>query len=83
MPGEFLIFKPQQIIISGAFAHIVGSMIIKPIGLYQFYGMRVLWRIPLYLIIAPIEIFVICVLLKRRSFARLIGYFSEDKNELR
>ena len=83
--SKFIVRKKgnSQIIISGAFAHIVGSMIIKPIGLYQFYGILVLWRIPLYLIIAPIEIFVICVLLKRRSFARLIGYFSEDKNELR
>ena len=72
-----------QIILSGAFAHVIGSMIIKPIGLYQFYGMLVLWRIPLYLVIAPLEIFIICVLLKRRSFARLIGYYSEDKNELR
>ena len=71
-----------QIILSGATAHIIGSMIIKPIGLYQFYGMLVLWRIPLYLLIAPFEIFIICVLLKRRSFARLIGYYSEDKNEL-
>ena len=72
-----------QIIVSGAIAHAIGSMIIKSIGLYQFYGALVLWRIPLYLVIAPIEIFVICILLKRRSFARLIGYFSEDKNELR
>ena len=72
-----------QIIVSGAVAHAIGSMIIKSIGLYQFYGALVLWRIPLYLVIAPIEIFVICILLKRRSFARLIGYFSEDKNELR
>ena len=43
-----------QIILSGAFAHVIGSMIIKPIGLYQFYGMLVIWRIPLYLVIAPL-----------------------------
>ena len=72
-----------QIIISGLCAHILGSMIIKPIGLYQFYGMLVLWRIPLYLVIAPIEIFIICILLKRRSLARLLGYSGDEQNELR
>jgi len=61
-----------QIILSGAVAHIVGSMIIKPIGLYQFYGILVLWRIPLYLIIAPIEILVLCLLFRRESFRRIV-----------
>ena len=73
----------MQIITSGACAHIIGSMIIKPIGLYQLYGMLVLWRIPLYFVIAPVEIFVICILLKRRSFSRLIGYSMEEQDELR
>ena len=61
-----------QIIVSGAFAHIIGSMIIKPIGLYEFYGALVLWRIPLYLIIAPLEITLLCMLYRRKSFRRLI-----------
>ena len=63
-----------KIILSGAFAHIVGSMIIKPIGLFQFYQWLTLMRIPLYLIIAPIEIAIICVLLNRKSFAKIVGY---------
>ena len=63
-----------QIIASGTLAHIVGSMIIKPIGLYQFYGILVLFRIPFYMIIAPIEIALICILLRRKSFARVVGY---------
>ena len=63
-----------QIIVSGALAHIVGSMIIKPIGLYQFYQYLVLLRIPFYLVIAPIEIGLICVLLRRKSFAQAVGY---------
>lgn len=63
-----------QIIVSGALAHIVGSMIIKPIGLYQFYQYLVLLRIPFYLVIAPIEILLICALLRRKSFARAVGY---------
>lgn len=68
-----------QIILSAAFAHIIGSMIIKPIGLYQFYGILVLWRIPLYLLIAPIEIFVLCLLLKSKAFAKTVGYVEELK----
>ena len=67
-----------QIIVSAALAHLVGSMIIKPIGLYQFYGAAVLWRIPLYLVIAPLEIIVICLLFRRSSFRRLTGYDKEN-----
>ena len=64
-----------QIIVSGGLAHIVGSMIIKPIGLYQFYSWAVLFRIPLYFLIAPIEIALICVLFSRKSFCRVVGYY--------
>ena len=71
-----------QIIFSSAAAHLVGSMIIKPIGLYQFYGIAVLWRIPLYLVIAPIEILVLCLLFKRDTFRRLINDYTGDRNEL-
>ncbi len=69
--------KPQrngllQVILSGAIAHLVGSMIIKTIGLFQFYGWLVLWRIPLYLVIASIEILILCFLFRRRSFCRIL-----------
>ena len=63
------------VIFSGAAAHIVGSMIIKPIGLFQFYSWAVLWRIPMYFVIAPIEILIICLLFKNNSFRRLAGEF--------
>ena len=62
-----------QIIISGAAAHIVGSMIIKPIGLFTFYGWAVLVRIPLYLVIAPVEIVILCLLYKNLSFRKILG----------
>ena len=52
-----------QIILSASVAHIIGSMLIKSIGLYQFYGILVLWRIPLYLVIASVEILLLCLLL--------------------
>lgn len=61
-----------QIILSASVAHVIGSMIIKPIGLYQFYGIAVLFRIPLYLIIAPIEICILCWIFRRKYFQRMI-----------
>ena len=81
--SKFLIKRrgSVQIIVSGSLAHIVGSMIIKPIGLYQFYQWAVLFRIPLYLVIAPLEIGLICALLRRKSFARVVGYIDIMKKE--
>lgn len=61
-----------QIILSGSVAHIIGSMIIKPIGLFQFYQWSVLFRIPLYLVIAPIEIIILCLLYRSSAFRRVI-----------
>ena len=74
---RFLIKKKgtPQIILAGSLAHLVSSMIIKPIGLYQFYSWAVLFRIPLYFIIAPVEIALICVLFSRKSFCRVVGYY--------
>ena len=61
----------RQIILSASAAHVVGSMIIKPIGLFQFYQWAVLARIPLYLLIAPLEICLLCLLWRQRSFRKL------------
>ena len=61
-----------QVVASGALAHLVGSMIVKPIGLFAFYEWAVLWRIPLYLVIAPLEILIIALLFKNATFNRLI-----------
>ena len=60
-----------QIVLSAAVAHVIGSMIIKPIGLFQFYQWAVLVRIPLYLVIAPLEILLLCLLWKQKSFRKL------------
>lgn len=74
--ARFIVKKKgrKQIILSGALAHITGSMIVKSIGLYQFYGISVLFRIPLYIAIASVEIFIICLLFDRASFRRAVGY---------
>lgn len=70
-----------QIIISGTAAHVVGSMIIKTIGLYSYYGIAVLVRVPLYLVIASLEILVLCLLLGRRSFGRVVGYQMDSERK--
>ena len=61
----------KQIALSASAAHILGSMIIKPIGLFQFYGWAVLVRIPLYVIIASLEILLLCTLWRQKSFRKL------------
>ncbi len=69
------VFKQKgyaRLIFPSIFAHIVGSMIIKPIGLYQFYGVAVLWRVPLYFIIAPLEILALCLMYKHNSVKKLM-----------
>ena len=63
-----------NIIYSGAAAHIVGSMIIKTIGLYSYFGALVFLRIPLYIVIASVEILILCLLLRRDSFAKVVDY---------
>ena len=72
--AKFIVKKQgyAQIIVSGAAAHIIGSMIIKPIGLFQFYQWSVLFRIPLYLVIAPIEIIILCLLYRNSAFRRVM-----------
>ncbi|MCM1132811.1 MAG: folate family ECF transporter S component [Ruminococcus flavefaciens] len=53
-------------------AHIVGSMLIKTIGLYIYYytPMEVLfWRIPTYIAITVLETVIISLLLRNRAFS--------------
>ena len=68
----------KQFIIAGSLAHIVGSMIIKPIGLFAFYSWAVLFRIPLYLIIAPLEILILSLLYHKSGFKRLVDNLDKE-----
>ena len=68
----------KQTILAGAAAHLVGSMIVKPIGLFSIYGWAVLLRIPIYLAIAPIEILLICLLFKNRGFKKIAEGIGHD-----
>ncbi len=75
--SQYLIKKrgALQIAAAGGAAHVIGSMIIKPIGLFQFYQWAVLFRIPLYLIIAPIEILILILLCRNSGFNKLISKY--------
>lgn len=66
---RFLVKKKGylQLVLTGVLAHLVGSVIIKSIGLYQFYGIAVLWRIPLYAVITAVETTLICLLYKNSN----------------
>lgn len=69
----------MQIAICEVTSHLIGSMIIKPIGLYAFYQWAVLWRIPIYLGIIPAEIVLLSLLYKNSGFRRLITDIDKEK----
>ena len=64
----------KQIVFSAGFAHIIGSMIIKPIGIFQYFQWMAILRIPFYLIITPLEILILCLLFKNKAFCRAVDY---------
>ena len=63
-----------RIVVSVGVAHLIGSMLIKTYGLYQYYGIAVLWRIPIYVAIAIIEIILLTVILDRKSIWGMIEH---------
>ena len=60
-----------RLIASVVSAHIVGSIIIKSVGLFFYYEWLVLWRIPTYTIIATLESTLLCYLYKRSVFSSI------------
>jgi ECF transporter S component (folate family) len=72
-----------RVIFACAAAHIVGSMIIKPFGLFQFYGWAVLWRIPLYFVITPVEIMLLCLIRRNRTMRILLDGQGGKRHEHR
>lgn len=62
-----------KVILSVFVPHIIGSMIVKTIGLYIYYPPQrpmLIWRIPTYLIIAAAESVIILSLLKSKAFVK-------------
>ena len=67
----------RRIIIPSAAAHVVGSMIVKTVGLYAYYDWAALWRIPVYCAIAPLEIAIMCLMYKNSAIKRIVDSFWE------
>lgn len=64
----------RQVIICGGAAHIIGSLVVKSIGLFPIYDWLILWRLLLYVVaIIPIELTILCLLFKKKSFLKLIS----------
>ena len=71
--------RVPRIALSAALAHIAGSIIVKSIELYIYYGVAVLYRIPLYAVIATVEIIIICQLYKNKAFRQLLDNSGDKK----
>ena len=57
-----------RVILSVIAAHLVGSVVIKSIGLFVYYEWLVLWRIPTYVLIAAVECGLLCYLYRSPVF---------------
>ncbi len=68
--------RTLQVWVSVFLSHITASMIIKSIGLHVFwgYGLEVLiWRVPLYIVIALCESIVISAMLKNKYISEKLS----------
>lgn len=67
-----------QIAVSVSLSHLLGSVIIKTLGLWLRYGdaagVLLLFRIPIYICIIALEILLLCILLKHDGIRRLTNY---------
>ncbi len=71
----------KSVVLSVFTAHLVGSVLVKSAGLFVYYGFLIVWRIPLYTVIATLEAIIICVMLKNKNFQHFLK-FRGDKNDL-
>ena len=62
---------PWRIVVSVYSAHIVGSMAVKSLGMWVYYGtppITLLWRVPIYLVTGVVESGVLIILSRSRLF---------------
>ncbi len=68
--------RTAQVWVSVFISHILGSMIIKSVGLHLFwsYGIEVLiWRLPLYIAISVCEAILLCAILKNKYISQKLS----------
>ena len=72
--SKFIVIKNGflKLIVSELLAHLVGSMVIKTIALYAIFGPVVLFRIPMSIGIAAVEIILLCAMYKNKTVRNLI-----------
>ncbi len=61
--------------LSVGLAHLIGSVIVKSIGMYIYFGYNIpmlALRIPLYIGIGTVEFYIIYMLMKNKSFVKQI-----------
>lgn len=69
----------RKLVFSALAGHLVGSILIKTPALFVYYGWAVLVRIPLYGVIALLEILLLLALNKKKAFHRIINFRREDQ----
>lgn len=75
--SHFILVKRNQrsILLSVAAAHLIGSILVKSIGIYLWYGtpLSALWlRVPIYLVTGTAEAYLILLLFQSRAINRYI-----------
>lgn len=73
--GKKGLFKTPRLWLSVTSAHIIGSMIVKSIGIHVFYATpyaALLWRVLSYAAVAVAEYIIIRVLLGNKGFAGVL-----------
>jgi ECF transporter S component (folate family) len=69
-----------RLMLSVGIAHVVGSMVIKSIGLYVYYHYAVpvlLLRVPLYLVIGSLETLIVYTLLESKAFQNQLSKITD------
>lgn len=65
-----------RIVLSVSLAHLVGSLLVKTYGIYAYYqlsyGMMLLYRLPIYTVIAVTESFFLAVIFKYKAFQKFM-----------
>ncbi|MBR2634193.1 MAG: folate family ECF transporter S component [Clostridia bacterium] len=63
-----------RLLISAVAAHLTGSILIKSIGLFAYYGIAVLWRIPVYAGIVILESLLIHLMYQNSAFRQFFQW---------
>ena len=83
---SFKLKQPLMLTITVVSSHLLGSVIVKSIGLSIWYSMDIIftlgWRSVNYLVVGIAEIVVLHLILKNEGFKKQIKGFNGGKNEL-